>query len=164
MEDTTMADHAQAGQEQKRPSEKISDEKDRKILLLSFFDGLSFRQIAVQLSVTYDRFQTWSGRRDVGQRVILGFLARGRPTGRNYRCSPVDPAISPTPKNLASLIPERLPLKGHHNRRSAENSIGFLFGSCETAPAFFIKRGIGSAVFVHVPLGQFFRQYIRQAG
>jgi RNA polymerase sigma factor (sigma-70 family) len=38
--------------------EKISDEKDRKILHLSFFDELSFRQIAGQLNVTYTRVQT----------------------------------------------------------------------------------------------------------
>jgi RNA polymerase sigma factor (sigma-70 family) len=38
--------------------EKISDEKDQEIVRLSFFEELSFRQIAGQLNVTYDRVQT----------------------------------------------------------------------------------------------------------
>ena len=38
--------------------EKIPDEKDRKIVRLSFFEELSFRQIAGQLNLTYDRVQT----------------------------------------------------------------------------------------------------------
>ena len=38
--------------------EKIPDEKDRKIVRLSFFEELSFRQIAGLLNVTYDRVQT----------------------------------------------------------------------------------------------------------
>jgi RNA polymerase sigma factor (sigma-70 family) len=38
--------------------EKISDDKDRKIVRLAFFEEMSFRQIAGQLNVTYDRVQT----------------------------------------------------------------------------------------------------------
>jgi RNA polymerase sigma factor (sigma-70 family) len=55
------AANARAGEQARlvqQALEKISNEKDRKILLLSFFEGLSFRQIAGQLSVTYDRVQT----------------------------------------------------------------------------------------------------------
>jgi RNA polymerase sigma factor (sigma-70 family) len=38
--------------------ENIPDEKDREIVRLSFFDELSFRQIAGQLNVTYGRVHT----------------------------------------------------------------------------------------------------------
>jgi DNA-directed RNA polymerase specialized sigma24 family protein len=38
--------------------EKISDEKDLKIARLAFFQELSFRQIAGQQNVTYNRVQS----------------------------------------------------------------------------------------------------------
>lgn len=38
--------------------ENITDENDRTIVRLSFFEGLSFRQIAARLNLTYDRVRT----------------------------------------------------------------------------------------------------------